>query len=281
STPRFNQARVFQQNKPQGAIGHHGRSSLIQIKAPLLQLKLQKGTKYVYGVGLFMPVSSDLSPKLRPQLRRQWPFASGIGAAVGAGIALLIFLDAAFMKNPTGEFGWHLVGFAFLVGLCFSLGQWIVLNRLATKHLQVGRIIVGLWVPASTAAIIAMLLPLWWVPAGFLMWFPWLLAQKMLPGILALATVQWLILTRLMAVSPKWIFVTVLGAVVGAMLGVFWLIVLMPFAAIPGMDQALVAISNATFEMGWAFVTAGAIGLFQAGELARAIGKAANDAEGE
>lgn len=200
---------------------------------------------------------------------------------MGAGVAMLVFPGAAFMENPTGEFRWHLVGFAFLVGLGFSLGQWIILNKLTTKYLHPNPFFVGLWIPASTAAVMAMLLPLWWVPGGYLFWAPWLLTQKMFPGILALAVLQWLILTRLAATGPKWMLITVLGTIFGATLGIFWIVVLLPFSVIPGIAQAIEAIGEATFEMGWAFVTGGTIGLFQAGELARAVGAAVENTEGK
>lgn len=228
-----------------------------------------------------MPNSSGLRDELKHQLRRHWALASGIGAVLGAGAAVLVFPGAAVMQNPTGEFGWHLVGFAFLVGLGFALGQWVVLTKLTAQHLGSNPSLVRLWIPASTVAIMAMLLPLWWVPAGFLLWFPWLIAQKILPGILALAILQWLILMRLMSAGPKWIFVTVLGSVVGATLGIFWILLLLPLSGIPGLAQAIEAIANATFEMGWAFVTGGMIGLFQAGELAKAIGIAVENTQGE
>lgn len=228
-----------------------------------------------------MPDFPDLRGKLKNRLRRQWSLASGIGAMMGSGAALIVFPGAAFMQNPTGEFGWHLVGFAFLVGLCFSLGQWIVLNRFTKQYLDSKPFLVGLWIPASTLAVMAMLLPLWWVPGGFLIWAPWLLAQKMFPGILALAILQWLILMRLMTAGPKWILVTILGSVVGGTLGLFWMLVLLPFSSIPGIEHAIEAIGDATFEMGWAFVTGGTIGFFQASELARAICTTAGRTEGE
>ena len=228
-----------------------------------------------------MPDFSDLRGRLKRQLRREWALASGIGAILGAGAAVLVFPGAAMMQNPTGEFGWHLVGFAFLVGLGFALGQWVVLKRLTTQYLDPAPFVVGLWIPASTVTLMAMLLPLWWVPGGYLIMMPWLLAHKMLPGILALAILQWLILRRLMPAGPKWILVTVLGAVVGATLGIWWVVVLFPFLFVPGLEQEIEAIGNATFEMGWAFVTGGTIGLFQVGELAKSISASVETTQGD
>jgi hypothetical protein len=216
---------------------------------------------------------------LRSQLRWQWPLASGFGLMAGAGAAVVFFPGAAFGQNPTGDFGWHLVGFAILVGVFFALGQWSILRRLSDRYLETNPFILGLWIPASTVAIMAMLLPLWWVTGGFLFWAPWLLVERMLPGILVLAILQWLILWRMTAIGPKWIVVTILGSSLGAILGLFWPIILLPISISPELDAAF--IEYIPFEVPSAFVFGATIGLLQSGELAAAISDAVERIESD
>ncbi|WP_343082529.1 hypothetical protein [Ostreiculturibacter nitratireducens] len=183
----------------------------------------------------------------------------------GAGAAVFFFPSAAFGQNPTGQFGWHLVGFALLVGVSFAMAQWSVLKRLTGRYLGTNPFLVGLWIPASSVAIMAMLIPLWWVPGGFFFWFPWLLAQRIFPGVLVLAILQWLILRRITATGSKWVVLTIVGASVGATLGLFWPILLAPILLSPGPIEFI------PFEVPWAFLTGGTIGLLQAGELSASI----------
>jgi hypothetical protein len=183
----------------------------------------------------------------------------------GTGAAVAFFPGAAFMQNPTGDFGWHLVGFAILVGVFFALGQWSILSLFSARYLDTNALLPGLWIPASTAAIMAMLLPLWWEQGGFFFWAPWLLVEKMLPGILVLAILQWLILWRMTAIGPRWIALTVLGASLGAILGLFWPIVLLPIPISPELIEFI------PFEIPSAFVFGATIGLLQSGALAAAI----------
>ncbi len=228
-----------------------------------------------------MTLSSDLKDDLKCSLGRRWAWAGGLGALFGAGAAVLIFPGAGMMKNPTGEFGWHLVGFALLVGLGFALGQWVVLRRLAARYLGATPVVLALWIPASALSVVAMLLPLWWVPGGLLFLVPFLLIPRMLPGILALAVLQWLILRRLTPAGAKWVSATILGAGLGAIAGLYWSVPLILLGVTPSFAPVVGQVVDATFEMGWAFVTGGTIGLFQTSELIRAIGDAIEGAEGD
>ena len=202
----------------------------------------------------------------------------------GAGAAVVFFPGAAFGQNPTGDFGWHLVGFAVLVGVFFALGQWSILRRFSDRYLEINPLLLGLWIPASTVAIMAMLLPLWWVTGGFFFWAPWLMVERMFPGILVLAILQWLLLWRMTAIGPKWIVLTILGSSLGAILGLFWPIILLPISMTfsPELDAAFIEfIEFIPLEVPSAFVFGATIGLLQSGELAAAISDAVERIESD
>lgn len=209
-----------------------------------------------------MPDYESLQKEIRSAIAWRWPLSGGLGAGAGALAAVLLFPHAAFGRNPTGQFGWHLVGFAFLVGFVFALGQWTLLKKLSDRYLETKSPLTLLWLPASTAAIMAMLMPLWWVPGEALIWAPWLLPIYMFPGILALALLQSLVVNLLTGAGLRLFLRTLLGGVVGVLLGFVWPFVLPVFALAPELVEQF------PFEASWAFVTGATIGAFQVGEIA-------------
>ena len=96
-------------------------------------------------------------------IKAWWIGISGLGALVGATIAVALFPGAAFGENPTGEFGWHLVGFGLSIGLSFALAQWLVLRGALADKLAIGALLTAQWLVFSSVGIVALLLPLWWM----------------------------------------------------------------------------------------------------------------------
>lgn len=210
-----------------------------------------------------MPNYETLRQDIRSAIIWRWPLSGGIGAGMGAFAAVLFFPDAAFGRNPTGQFGWHLVWFAFLVGIFFALGQWLVLRKLSDRYLETGSLVTLLWLPASTAAIMAMLMPLWWVPGAALIWAPWLLPIYMFPGIIALALLQSSIMYLLTGTGFAFFLRTLLGTTIGILIGFIWPFVLPIYAIAP------ILVEHLPFEASWAFVTGATIGAFQVGDISK------------
>jgi hypothetical protein len=119
-----------------------------------------------------------------------------------------------------------------------------------------------LWWPVTAACIVAMLLPLWWLPGEALLMGPVSAWIPMLPGALLLGTMQWLVLFWIAGMGPAWIARTVLGVAVGSIAGLLCAIIVA--LMLPAAVLALIP-----FEAWWALVLAGTIAGFQIGLLRR------------
>ena len=195
-------------------------------------------------------------------VRLLWIGASALGSLIGAVAALTFFPSAAFGANPTGQFGWHLVGFASLIGAALGLSQWVVLRHLLKPANATDRLLLHLWIPATSLGIVAMLMPLWWRDAEVFILLPWMSAGPMIPGIVLLGILQQLILRRLISIRLHWIPPTLIGVTIGSTLGLI---------AVIGV--ALFTIENRiaiqfSIDLAWSSVTGIFLGLFQARALA-------------
>lgn len=151
-----------------------------------------------------------------------WTVMSGVGAALGAWIACLLFPSARFAENLIGHFSWALVGFASTVGLGFGAAQAATLMYLAksAEGLQLGRIrLVALgWIVATAAGVFVMIFPLWWTYAEALLLAPGYMLAVMMPGILTLAILQWALLRSCSPVRG-WLWRTAVGGAIGGSMG--------------------------------------------------------------
>ncbi|MDH3413814.1 MAG: hypothetical protein OEM98_15190, partial [Gammaproteobacteria bacterium] len=189
----------------------------------------------------------------QPSFRSSWRWiiGSGIGAGVGASLALALFPSAAFGRNPTGQFGWHLVGFALTVGISFSIMQWLLLRNVLRCLKTANISLLILWIPVTSIGVTFMMLPLWWWDAAIFVFAPHLIVFLMLPGMLFLGLGQWFVLYRVIAARFVWVLRTVLGAAAGAVIGLYFGIAV--FIVIPFLP----------YEAIWAFIIGGSIGLLQ------------------
>ena len=175
-----------------------------------------------------------------------WTFASFLGALIGATAALALFPSAGFDRDPTSEFNSVLLWFDFTVGFCFAVAQGLVLVNVTKPKAKL--VLFVLWVAASTAGVVLMLIPLWVIDAMWFAFAPYAAFWPLLPGMIALALLQWLILYACFSASPWWIARTVFGGAIGAVLG-------------------LVVYYLSGTEIIWVAMTGGSIGFLQAGEF--------------
>jgi len=199
------------------------------------------------------PHYKDLIPTNRnaPRAPWLWIWGSGIGAFVGAVFALALFPSAGFGIHPIGQFSWHLVGFAFSIGISFAVSQWIILRH-AARYRKIANIpLLVMWIPVSSIGVTFMILPLWRWDAGVFMYAPWYVVVPMLPGMIFLGLGQWLILYRGITARIIWVLFTIMGAMAGAVAG----LVVAFYLPLP-------------LEATWAFVTAAGIGALQGFVLA-------------
>ena len=204
-----------------------------------------------------------------------WIVASGGGGFLGAALAVGLFPKAGWGQNPTGQFGWHLLGFALTVGLPFALAQSLALGHLLRG--RGGAVVRLLWLPLTTAGIAGMIMPLWWYDAGMLMWFPWLVARAMLPGILFMAIAQGLVMQNVLGIGLSWTLWTVGGAVGGAVAGLIapaFLVGLLFMVASFPIEIA----DSIPIEPLWALGFGATLGLAQGLLLARHLGEGGGDA---
>ena len=178
-----------------------------------------------------------------------WICGTGISALVGAGLALILFPSAAFARNPTGQFGWNLVGFALAIGIPFAISQWMIL-RYFPRYRKTAKIsFLVLWIPVTSIGITLMILPLWWLDVMVLILAPWVVVVKMLPGMIVLGLGQWFVLYRVITARFIWVLRTILGAAIGAVLGLAVAIAL--------------SLISLPLETTWALVIGASIGALQ------------------
>jgi len=190
-----------------------------------------------------------------------WTCGSALGTLIGAIGALAFFPSAAFGANPTGQFGWHLVGFASLIGASLGLAQWAILLHLLKPTHATNRLILHLWIPATAMGIVAMLMPLWWQDAAVLVFLPLMGAAIMIPGCVLLGIAQQLILRRLIAARLVWVQPTLIGVVIGSTLGLIAVIGAAFFVHETGIEIPF------SIDLAWSLVTGTFLGLFQARAL--------------
>ena len=179
----------------------------------------------------------------KPIVRWIWAAGSAIGLVAGAYIAVSVFPEAGFAMNPTGQFGWNLVGFAAIVAAALALVQWLMLWSFLP-----GRGVVRLfWLPATVAGVMAMVLPLWWYDASLFMLMPWVVLLATLPGTALLAGLQGLLVWAATGAGFRWFIFTVLGGVIGGVGGLIGALLLQP----------------APVELSWALLLGLATGYFQ------------------
>lgn len=96
-----------------------------------------------------------------------------------------------------------------------------------------------------------MLLPLWSVDAAFFAFLPFVVIIPILPGSICLGLGQWFVLSRAIAMGFNWVPYTIVGVVVGALLGL-----------------VIALYTQAPIEETWALITGLSIGGFQGVVLA-------------
>lgn len=148
-----------------------------------------------------------------------WILGTGAGALAGAGFALMVFPDAAFGRNPTGQFAWSLVGFALAIGVSIAIAQWAMLRYLPSYRESARLPLLALWIPVTSAAIVVMILPLWWAHADVLASASVTAVAMMLPGTILLGIGQWFVLRMVIAARAIWIPMTIAGVAVGTLVG--------------------------------------------------------------
>ncbi len=97
------------------------------------------------------------------------------------------------------------------------------------------------------------MLPLWWTDAEVFFFAPWAAAVVMLPGMIFLGLGQWLVLYRVITARIIWVLRTIVGAAIGAVLG---LVVAFAFSLVSIPPEAT-----------WAFVIGASIGALQRNAL--------------
>lgn len=184
-----------------------------------------------------------------------WSFGSAIATAVGAGLALQFFPEAAFNRNPLGQFEWNLIGFAGTIGATLGLVQWLMLCHLLKHRPRKDRLALHLWGPMTAIGITGMIVPLWGLTADRLVAAPEMVLFPIFPGILYLGVSQWLLLRELVTVSFLWAVATILGASLGAVVGLVTALEVLPTSV----------------EITWGFLTGGSIGFLQGFALAMTL----------
>jgi hypothetical protein len=200
------------------------------------------------------------------KIKSLWVGISGLGALIGATIAVASFPGAAFAENPTGQFDWHLVGFALSIGISFALAQWLLLSNLVADKRVMNTFLSGLWLIASTAGIVAILFPLWWMPWGQIILAPYWTVAVMIPGSLVLGFGQRMVLGQVGKASNRYVWLTCFGVATGGYLGLIGAFLLM------FLSDALLPINHM-----WALLFGLIVGAFQCRPLERTIKSVAVD----
>ncbi|MDA9982817.1 hypothetical protein N9H39_08810 [Gammaproteobacteria bacterium] len=169
---------------------------------------------------------------------------------MGVVFALYQFPDAAFARNPVGQFGWHLVGFASAIGIPLAVSQWVILSYIPKYRKSANVSYLILWIPITSIGIILTILPLWFWDASAFAAMPLLVMAPILPGAIFLGFGQWFVLHQVIMAKITWVARTIIGIAIGATVGLLAAFIT-PFP----------------MELTWAFVTGVGIGIFQGGGL--------------
>lgn len=171
-------------------------------------------------------------------IRWWWTIGSGFASILGAYLALKWYPQAGFAQNPTGQFEWFLVKFAFTLSIPIAFWQFLVLV-IALRNDKFRWLVTSvLWLPVTGIGIAAMILPLWWWNASFLLSLPFMAFVPLIPGTTVMAILQGLILHKLLQNGSLWVAQTIVGMILGA---------------IAGLIVAIIV--SAPIELTWAFVT--------------------------
>ena len=199
--------------------------------------------------------------KSLPGIRMWWIGASALFIGLGAYLALRNFPGAGFAMHPTGQFDRELFGFAASVAVPMAAAQCAILATFPRRRITLARgVWVFLWLPFTSAGIIAMILPLWSYDAIVFQFAPWMVAVPILPGAALLGFLQWVAAYWLFRVRYFWITLTIVGAVIGS---------------VAGLILALAA-GAAAMEIVWAVITGVGIATPQGILLERALEAAAD-----
>ena len=193
-------------------------------------------------------------------IKAWWIGISGLGALIGATTAVALFPGAAFAENPTGQFDWHLVGFALSIGMSFALAQWLLLSNLVADKRAMNTFLTALWLIASTAGIVAILFPLWWMPWGQVILAPHMTVAVMIPGSLVLGFGQRMVLGQLGKASNRYVWLTCFGVAAGGYLGLIGAFLLIY------LSNGLLPINHT-----WALLFGLIVGAFQCRPLEKTI----------
>lgn len=176
-------------------------------------------------------------------VRWLWAVGSGLALMLGGVVAVTVYPQAGFARNPTGTFGWHLVGFAAIVAATLALAQWLLVTALLRRRCAA----LVAWIPLTMGGVIALMLPLWWYDASLFMFMPWAVLLATLPGFALLAVLQNLVLRAAVGAGWRWSLFTLLGGVIGSVAGLLGALMLQP----------------APIEATWALFMGMSIGYFQ------------------
>ncbi len=211
------------------------------------------------------PAENEHRTKWRASLTRWlWMGGSGVAAWVGANWALTLFpggelfvSDAADsgIHHNVGQFSWHLIGLALVVGLPFAIFQCLILLYVPKYREALNTLVLALWIPVTTIGIAIMLLPLRSIDAMLLFMAPWLILLPMLPGMLFLGVAQWFILYQVISARGTWVLRTITGAIIGSVVG---------FVVAFFMSD-----SEWAFELTWVSMIGAGIGVLQGNALVR------------
>jgi hypothetical protein len=188
-------------------------------------------------------------------IRWLWPGFSALFIGIGAGLALQYFPGAGFGKHPTGLYDAELVGFAACVSVPMAVAQFGLLLCIVRDPLAARSFWLWLWVPLTSAALMAMILPLWSFDAQVFMLMPVMVLLPMLPGALLLGFVQWFAAYWLIGMRMYWIMLTVVGAIIGSVVGLIVAFMLQPLS----------------MEVTWAVLTGAGIAIPQGWLLSEAM----------
>ena len=180
-------------------------------------------------------------------LRLLWTGAGGLALACGAMLAVTFVPGARFGINPTGHFGWHLIGFAALVGAPLAVVQFLLLLGLFPPRGFPRLLLAVLWIPVTCGSVVAMLLPMWWWAADTFVAMPLSVVMPPLPGAALLGLTQALLLRGLAGSHGYWIVSTIIGAALGCVVGLI-----------------IALVTPYVLEVIWALVTGLGIGFSQA-----------------
>lgn len=220
------------------------------------------------------PASRDATaPRLRlsplARLRLLWIAASGLGACLGAVLAVVLFPEMAFARNPTGHHDPRQIGFALALGAPLGLAQALALAWLFRRTRWTRFVGLVLWTPVTATGVVLMLLPLWDIDAEALIFIAPFggLAAYLWRGLVVLALGQWLLVRTMARLPSAWALLTAAGAFAGASWGLLaGLLGTYPLS----LAAAALGLPQPPMEPAWALAFGAALGVAQCQGVAEA-----------